>query len=452
MATLCLMVSSAQPGDNAARIGGRTDSAESAPRGEIGDTPAAATQHAPAGSPAPDGRGDAELIATGEGLRNGQYVLTSVLLILSLVDCVRMPIDRALVNLVLCALFTFLYFTGTGRRLRWPVTAQWAWVSALTAVWLLMLPISHVGIYLILSLYFVYLEVFPGWPGVVAVVGATAMSIALQVPSGLTFGGVLGPAISALVVVAIHMAYRKLAVVSRERRELIDELMATRTELADTQHAAGIVAERQRIAHEIHDTVAQGLSSIQMLLHAADRDLARTRLDATEQEPVRRHIDQARRTAQDNLGEARAMIAALQPASLSKGSLEEALGRVAESFGASGDIAIDVDVEGSNFELPMKVEAALLRIAQGAVGNVVKHAKATRARITLTLAADCARLDVVDNGTGFDPQAVAARPAGLGHVGLDAMRRRAAELGGSLEVESEPGGGTAIAVAIPLQD
>lgn len=390
--------------------------------------------------------------ASGEGLRNGQHILTSVLLILSLVSCVRMPINMALINLVLCALFTFLYFSAGGGRISWPDTARWAWVTALTAIWLLMMPVSDVGIYLILSLFFIYLDAFRGRAGVIAVIAATATAIALQIPHGLTLGGVLGPAISALVVVAIHLAYRRLAVVSQERHELIVELMATRTELAETQRAAGIAAERQRIAHEIHDTVAQGLSSIQMLLHAADRDLAATGLNPDEQQPVRTRIDQARRTAQDNLAEARAMIAALQPASLSQGTLEEALNRIAESFGASGDIAIDVDVEGETgaHELPMKIEAALLRIAQGAVGNVVKHAHATRARITLTLSPDVARLDVVDNGAGFDPEQVAARPAGLGHVGLDAMRRRAAELGGTLEVESSPGGGTAVAVAIPL--
>lgn len=145
------------------------------------------------------------------------------------------------------------------------------------------------------------------------------------------------------------------------------------------------------------------------------------------------------------------MIAALQPAGLSSTSLEAALRRVATSFGASADMSIEVDIEGEAYDLPMRVEAVLLRVAQGAVGNAVKHSGAQRARITVTYGQGEVRLDVVDNGRGFDPQAVAQRPAGLGHVGLDAMRRRAEEIGGRLTVESSPGAGTAMSAAIPVE-
>jgi len=100
----------------------------------------------------------------------------------------------------------------------------------------------------------------------------------------------------------------------------------------------------------------------------------------------------------------------------------------------------------------MRTEAALLRIAQGAVGNVAKHAGATRCRVTVTYEPDEVRLDVVDNGRGFDPAEVQTRPAGLGHIGLAAMRQRAVELGGVLEVEGTPGAGSAVSVAIPLAD
>lgn len=98
----------------------------------------------------------------------------------------------------------------------------------------------------------------------------------------------------------------------------------------------------------------------------------------------------------------------------------------------------------------MKVEAALLRIAQGAVGNIVKHAGASRARITVTYETDEVRVDVVDNGQGFEPATVESAPAGLGHIGLSAMRRRAQELGGDVVIESAPGEGTAVSVSMPL--
>ena len=104
-------------------------------------------------------------------------------------------------------------------------------------------------------------------------------------------------------------------------------------------------------------------------------------------------------------------------------SLEGALHRVAESF-----VGVDwsIQVDGDERQLPMKTEAALLRIGQGAMGNVAKHANATRCAVTLPYSADEIRLDVVDDGDGFVPQDVADRPAGLGHIGINAMRQRAA--------------------------
>ena len=146
------------------------------------------------------------------------------------------------------------------------------------------------------------------------------------------------------------------------------------------------------------------------------------------------------------------MIAALTPAPLSETSLPEALERIASSFANAGEIDIDVEIDGEPQRLPMRVEAGLLRIAQGAVGNVVKHSGATRARVTVTFAPAEVRLDVVDNGAGFDADAQPEKPVGLGHIGLDAMRTRARELGGELVVESAPGGPTAVSVAVPIDD
>ncbi|UDL84582.1 sensor histidine kinase [Corynebacterium uberis] len=389
-------------------------------------------------------------IRPGEAsLQNGIHILTSVILVVVIASSLRLDLSNAVLNLLLSAMFGFIYFFGSNLWEQWAPPAQWAWIACLSGLWLAMVPVTDIGIYLILPLYYVYLRVLDDYRGVIAVVVSTLVSFAVQLPD-LTVGGVMGPAISALVMVAIYYSFSKLWQVSQERQVLIDELMVTRGQLAQSEHAAGIAAERQRIAHEIHDTVAQGLSSIQMLLHAAERDLAALHLSDAATEPVRRRIDQARQTASDNLGEARAMIAALQPAALEKNSLHDALQRAADSFGATAEVDIEVDSEGEEFALPMKIEAALLRIAQGAVGNMVKHSGATRGRITVSYAPDEVRMDVVDNGCGFDPEQVEARPAGLGHVGLSAMRRRASEIGGQFIIESSPGSGTAISVCVPL--
>ena len=232
------------------------------------------------------------------------------------------------------------------------------------------------------------------------------------------------------------------------RQELIEELLETRSQLAATERAAGIAAERQRIAHEIHDTLAQGLSSIQMLLYVAEQDLLKTGISEEEAEVPLKKIRLAKSTAADNLGEARAMIAALQPAALSKTSLEGALQRAASGIHGT-EIVIVVD--GDERQLPMRTEASLLRIAQGALGNVAKHAQAERCHVTLSYGEKEVRLDIVDDGVGFNPELIAERPVGLGHIGLDAMRQRAAEQGGEVNVESSPGNGTAVSVALPVE-
>ena len=379
-------------------------------------------------------------------LRNGIHILTAMLLVAAIFASMRMELSAAVVNLMLLSAFAAIYFAGSMFMERWGLVPQLVWLVALTGVWFLDLLVAPVGIYLVFALFFLYLRVLGETWGVVAVIFLTAISIGVQVPDGLTLGGIMGPMVSAIVTVAIYYAFRALQRISREREVLIQELVSTREQLAESERSAGVTEERQRIAHEIHDTLAQGLSSIQMLLHAADRSV-----DAGEREKARERIALARTTAADNLQEARAMIAALQPASLQETSLTGALTRMAEGFAATGDLTIDVDAEGPVRQLPMKVEAALLRIAQGAVGNVVKHSQATRARITVTYAEDEIRVDVVDNGRGFDVAAVTGRPAGLGHIGLSAMERRAAELGGGVTVESAPGGPTAVSASIPLE-
>ena len=384
-----------------------------------------------------------------DALRDGIHILTAVLLVVTLGASVQMPLGEAVLNLMLCSSFAALYFAGSAQISRWRESQQVAWVFGLTAVWILEMLVAPVGIYLVFTLFFLYLRVMDDLRGVVSVVFAAAVSVIVQIPEGLTVGGMMGPAVSALVTLAIHWAFRTLTRISRDRELLIQQLMETRTQLAETERAAGVAAERQRLAHEIHDTVAQGLSSIQMLLHVAERDLDSLGVDEGSLASPRERIRMARSVAADNLGEARAIIAALQPASLAQTSLGEALERIAVGFAGAADVDITVDLEGDARQLPMKTEAALLRIAQGAVGNVAKHSGARRCRVTVTYEPDEVRLDVVDDGHGFDPAAVARRPVGLGHVGLAAMRQRAAEQGGALEVESQPGSGTAVSASIP---
>ena len=377
-------------------------------------------------------------VGPGEnGMRQGIHILTGLLLVVIVASALRNSLMQMGLVALVAATFGGVYALGARRRDAMSLGMSQLWLLALTQLWVVLLPIHSIAVYLVFPLYFLYLQVMPDFRGVIAVVGATAISIFSRLPVGITAGAILGPVVAAVVSVGIDYAFRALWTVSQERQELIEELLETRSQLAATERAAGI-----------HDTLAQGLSSIQMLLYVAEQDLLKTGISEEEAEVPLKKIRLAKSTAADNLGEARAMIAALQPAALSKTSLEGALQRAASGIHGT-EIVIVVD--GDERQLPMRTEASLLRIAQGALGNVAKHAQAERCHVTLSYGEKEVRLDIVDDGVGFNPELIAERPVGLGHIGLDAMRQRAAEQGGEVNVESSPGNGTAVSVALPVE-
>ena len=237
------------------------------------------------------------------------------------------------------------------------------------------------------------------------------------------------------VLLALWM--RSVMQESQKRQRLIEELEATRHSLAQAERQAGVLEERQRLAREIHDTLAQDLSSIVMHLEAADAALP------AGAEPVGTHVSRARETARAGLREARRLVLALRPEPLEDASLPEALRRVAAHWAEETGVTAVVAVTGEPAALHPEAEVTLLRAAQEALTNVHKHARAQRVNLTLSYMGDQVTLDVQDDGAGFDPTA-----PGNG-VGLAAMRERAAQLGGTVSVESRPGGGATVAVSIP---
>jgi signal transduction histidine kinase len=324
------------------------------------------------------------------------------------------------------------------------------WVAALSASWLVLVTLSPDGLWVAFPLYFLQLHLLPVRWSLPAVALTAGAAIASFVAHGapLTPGAFIGPLLGAGVAVATVLGYEALYRESERRRELIEELIAARAELAEAERAAGTLAERERLAREIHDTLAQGLSSIQLLLRAAQRLLPAG-------SPAAPHLEQARATAQDNLAEARRFVRALTPPDLEHGSLAAALERLCRSA-AVDTPKVHFSVSGPPAELPTPYEVALLRIAQSALGNTLRHARADRAEITLSFMDTSVALDVVDDGVGFAPGGV--RPDGDrreadqadGGFGLPAMRSRAESLGGTFTVESAPGQGTAVAVTLPL--
>jgi signal transduction histidine kinase len=222
----------------------------------------------------------------------------------------------------------------------------------------------------------------------------------------------------------------RVIVQSNERAALIAELEASRAEVARLSHEAGVAAERARLAGEIHDTLAQGFTSIITLLQAADPGLADERLAL------------AVRTARENLAESRSLVAALAPSALSSGSLLDAVRRQTERFTEETAVPATCRVSGEVRALPTAVEVVLLRTAQEALANVRRHADAGQVSVLLAYGADSVRLVVRDDGRGFDPAAVHG-------FGLPGMRARAEQVDGALSVHSVPGAGAVVEVEVP---
>jgi signal transduction histidine kinase len=215
---------------------------------------------------------------------------------------------------------------------------------------------------------------------------------------------------------------------------------------AERGRVTGVLAERQRLAHEIHDTLAQGFTSIVTQLEAADQVLA------TAPDVALEHLDRARRTARDSLSEARRTVEALRPQPLERAALSEALRDVVDRWrvGHGEPIAVSITVDGQPSAAPPDTDAALLRVAQEALTNVARHAGATRVDLTLSYLDDLVLLDIADDGVGFAADAVTGGSVEAGGYGLLAMRERMLGVGGELVVESAPGDGTTVAASIPL--
>ena len=214
--------------------------------------------------------------------------------------------------------------------------------------------------------------------------------------------------------------------------------------LLEEARKAAVLSERQRMSHEIHDTLAQGFTSIVMNLEAAEGALE------NDSPQTRRHLEQARLTARGNLTEARRLVWALQPEQLESTSLPEAVSVLCARWSQESGIACSARVAGTPRALAPEIETVLLRAAQESLSNVRKHARAGQAALTLTYMDDTVLLDARDDGVGFGQHLPPSTGEPGGGFGLQAMRERVERLGGGISIESEPGRGTALAIELPL--
>jgi signal transduction histidine kinase len=258
-----------------------------------------------------------------------------------------------------------------------------------------------------------------------------AVTLVTDGPSSLTVTVPVGVIVTAISV-AMALTIERIEHISDERAALIVELDSTRAEVARLSREAGIAEERQRLAGDIHDTVAQGLSSVVMLVEAADATLVR------DPDTARGHLALAARTARENLDEARAIVAALTPSPLAEATLADALRRLSQRFAGDTGTAATVRVTGDDRPLPTGIEVVLLRVAQEALTNARKHAEASTVDLELAYTSGGVSLEVTDDGGGFD---IAALSPGYG---LGAMRARVEQVGGRLLITSGPDRGTTV--------
>ncbi|MEV5715617.1 sensor histidine kinase [Amycolatopsis mediterranei] len=365
------------------------------------------------------------------------YLATTVLVLLDERDPVR---TAAAVGALTALALTYLLW---GRRIvrddghlrqRWTLALV---VVALVAAAMLATTTTSFILFMVCPLLFTTLDFRP------AAVLNTAV-ILMSPASSIVNNGLRGPTLhillpmtAILVVFGVLSGKFILHVVeeSRGRADLITRLEESQAEVARLSREAGTAAERERLAREIHDTLAQGFTSIVTLAQAIESELD------TDPAAARRHAELATRTARDNLTEARAMVAALAPADLATGSLVDAVRRQADRLAEETGVPVEYEVDGALPPIGMAGEVVLLRGAQEALNNVRRHAAASAVSVRLSAVDGAVRLTVCDDGAGFDPDHATG-------FGLRGMRSRAEQVGGRLSVRSGPSG-TELTLEVP---
>ena len=386
-------------------------------------------------------------------IRLGQSIITVVLVVIAAIRAVAdgTPVPWAL---ALSLIFAGWYFGGLilAGRTRDPVLAIW-WLAGLALIWVGTVAVSAEFVWLAFPLWLLAGFILTlRWAIPFSVIILIVVIAAPLLHAGsTTYANVIGPLVGGVFAFGIARGYLELVRDGRERKRLIASLVTAQEEtaqlqdeLARTQRESGAGIERVRISRDIHDTVAQALSSIGILARSAQ---------TTSPDQVGITLGQIDQLARDGLVDARRIVNAMTPAELEGSALGDALRRMLSRLQNETGIRTDLHIDDGLPAVSMGAEVALLRTAQSALANIRAHADATRVVVTLADAGDSIRLDIVDDGTGFDATGwnarSSARSDGSGY-GLRAMRSRLRELGGDLDVESAPGDGAALSASLPI--
>lgn len=327
-------------------------------------------------------------------------------------------------------------------------SARWWW-AAVVVLWLSALVLANDFLWVLFPLVFVTLAVLPRPANLLAAAvlwAAGVIVVAWLHPQHWHIAVAIGPGIGTVFAVAIYVSYRALHREALTQRRIAEELAATQQELAATEHQAGRLEERERLARDIHDTLAQGLSSIVLLARAG-----RASASTGEAVDVFSTIED---TARDNLAEARRFVRDLTAPS-AQADLPDAITEILQRMRRRGSGLGEATEFRANFSgdthrrLPESVVTAVVRCVQEALNNVAKHAHADNAVVSVAVLGDELTVDIFDDGRGFDPVQTPQRASSHGY-GLGGIQQRIAALSGTVNIESAPGEGTVVAARIPL--
>ncbi|WP_434968888.1 sensor histidine kinase [Microbacterium sp. bgisy207] len=248
--------------------------------------------------------------------------------------------------------------------------------------------------------------------------------------------GLLSGGLAVVFSIALGLWISSIAEYGEERARLVTELTDAQSQIEALSRDRGAAEERERIARDIHDTLAQTLAGLVLLSERAGRQARDGRTDAAAEA-----IATIEQTAREALAESRALVARMAAVPADE-ALAAAIERLAARFRAEVGLAIDVDV-AAGVDLDREQQVVLLRCLQEALANVRKHAQATLVTVAVASDVDGVRMTVRDDGVGFDTSA--ARTG----FGLDGIGDRATLAGGSVEVVSEPGRGAVLTIVLP---
>ncbi|WP_404285364.1 sensor histidine kinase [Glutamicibacter arilaitensis] len=390
-------------------------------------------------------------------LRWGQHLITAVLLLVALLRAISSSDSNTWLASAAATLFALWYLFGfVVLRSKGSTKLPGYWLAFLLASWALGMAASPEFMWVAFSLWLLIghqlaLGLSVLWSAAVYVVTVVAPFLH---QGESTVSGIVGPLVGGTFAWGISRGYLQLERDIAERNELVASLLRAHQEMADlqeelirSQHEAGALAERTRVAREIHDTIAQQLSSIGLHAKAA--------LDSQQAPQAFIALERIESLSGQGLTDLRRIIAAMSPSELDTQALAGALRRMLIDFEKDCSVSSELRVDAELPVLDPGIQVALLRTAQSALANVRRHAKASKTVVSLADTGDAIRLDIVDDGIGFNLtnwQSALGKNLESGGFGLPAMRQRLRELGGGLDIESTLGEGTALSAYVPLKN